>query len=196
MLLIYEAFLTLPHLLMTENPKEINDSLIVIGHKSKIQPIYRTELRESAPDIAKEAAEALSKYQLNLIDPALEKGLEVIDSKEAVSIANQHRKREKINLGLNIEGQRLNESENLRHTNNPQENIIAFNDRTQDEVDTMVSLIREGLATALKNGIHIKTPQIQEQGKRAAIEANNILNDQKPPEIVKEPQQQDLAMTR
>jgi hypothetical protein len=60
----------------------------------------------------------------------------------------------------------------------------------------MVSLIREGLAAALKDGKHIKTPEIQEQGKRAAINANNIINDQIPPEIVKEPQQQDRAMTR
>jgi putative DNA primase/helicase len=68
--------------------------------------------------------------------------------------------------------------------------------RSQDEVDTMVHLIRDGLATALKNGKHIKIPEIQEQGKRAAVDANNVLNDQKPPAIVKEPQQQDMAMTR
>jgi hypothetical protein len=66
--------------------------------------------------------------------------------------------------------------------------------RSQDEVDTMVSLIREGLAAALEKGKHIKTPKIQEQGKNAALDS--IINDHKPPEIVKEPQQQDMAMTR
>jgi hypothetical protein len=68
--------------------------------------------------------------------------------------------------------------------------------RSQDEVDTMVYLIREGLAAALEKGKHIKTPEIQEQGKHAASDANSIINDHKPPEIVKEPQQQDRAMTR
>ena len=68
--------------------------------------------------------------------------------------------------------------------------------RSQDEVDTMVYLIREGLAAALEKGKHIKTPEIQEQGKHAAIDANSIINDHKPPEIVKEPQQQDMVMTR
>ena len=68
--------------------------------------------------------------------------------------------------------------------------------RSQDEVDTMVYLIREGLAAALEKGKHIKTPEIQEQGKHAAIDANSIINDHKPPEMVKEPQQQDMAMTR
>lgn len=68
--------------------------------------------------------------------------------------------------------------------------------RSQDEVDTMVKLIREGLAAALEKGQHIKTPEIREQGKHAAIDANSIINDHKPPEIVKEPQQQDMAMTR
>jgi hypothetical protein len=68
--------------------------------------------------------------------------------------------------------------------------------RSQDEVDTMVNLIREGLAAALEKGKHIKTLEIQEQGKHAAIDANSIINDHKPPEMVKEPQQQDMAMTR
>jgi hypothetical protein len=68
--------------------------------------------------------------------------------------------------------------------------------RSQDEVDTMVSLIREGLAAALEKGKHIKTPEIQEQGKHAAVDANSIINDHKPPQMVKEPQQQDMAMIR
>ena len=68
--------------------------------------------------------------------------------------------------------------------------------RSQDEADTMVYLIREGLAAALKSGKHIKTPEIQEQGKHAAVEANNIINDHKLPEIVKEPLQQDRVFTR
>ena len=68
--------------------------------------------------------------------------------------------------------------------------------RSQDEVDTMVNLIREGLAAALEKGKHIKTPEILEQGKHAAIDANSIINDHKPPEIVKEPQQQEMVMTR
>ena len=68
--------------------------------------------------------------------------------------------------------------------------------RSQDEVDTMVYLIREGLAAALEKGQHIKTPEIREQGKHAAIDANSIINDHKPPEIVKERQQQDRVMTR
>jgi hypothetical protein len=68
--------------------------------------------------------------------------------------------------------------------------------RSQDEVDTMVYLIREGLAAALEKGKHIKTPEILEQGKHAASDANSIINDHKPPEIVKEPQQQDMAMPR
>jgi hypothetical protein len=64
--------------------------------------------------------------------------------------------------------------------------------RSQDEVDTLVALIREGLAAALKNGKHIKTPELREQGKPSAIDASY----QKPPEIVKEPPQQDWAITR
>jgi hypothetical protein len=68
--------------------------------------------------------------------------------------------------------------------------------RSQDEVDTMVNLIREGLAAALEKGKHIKTPEILEQGKHAAIDANSIINDHKPPEIVKEHQQQEMVMTR
>jgi len=58
----------------------------------------------------------------------------------------------------------------------------------------MVYLIREGLAAALKQGKTIKTPQIQEQGQRAAVDANSILNDHQPPEWSKQPQ--DRAMTR
>jgi hypothetical protein len=65
--------------------------------------------------------------------------------------------------------------------------------RSQDEVDTMVYLIREGLAAALEKGKHIKTPEIQEQGRQAAVDANSIINDHK---IVKEPQQQERVMTR
>ena len=68
--------------------------------------------------------------------------------------------------------------------------------RSQDEVDTMVNLIREGLASALEKGKHIKTPEILEQGRHAAVDANSIINDHKPPEIVKEPQQQEMVMTR
>ena len=68
--------------------------------------------------------------------------------------------------------------------------------RSQDEVDTMVYLIREGLAAALEKGKHINIPEIQEQGKHAAVNANSIINDHKPPEIVKEPQQQERVMTR
>ncbi len=68
--------------------------------------------------------------------------------------------------------------------------------RSQDEVDTMVYLIREGLAAAIEKGKHIKTPEILEQGKHATIDANSIINDHKPPEIVKKPQQQDRVMTR
>ena len=60
----------------------------------------------------------------------------------------------------------------------------------------MVNLIREGLASALEKGKHIKTPEILEQGRHAAVDANSIINDHKPPEIVKEPQQQEMAMTR
>lgn len=66
--------------------------------------------------------------------------------------------------------------------------------KSQDEVDTMVYLIREGLAAALEQGKTIKTPEIQEQGQRAAVDANSILNDHKPPELIKEPH--DLAMAR
>jgi len=66
--------------------------------------------------------------------------------------------------------------------------------KSQDEVDTMVYLIREGLAAALKQGKTIKTPQIQEQGQRAAVDANSILNDHQPPEWSKQPH--DRAMTR
>jgi len=68
--------------------------------------------------------------------------------------------------------------------------------RSQDEVDTMVYLIREGLAAALEKGKRIKTQEIIEQGKHAASDANSIINDHKPPEIVKERQQQDRVMTR
>jgi hypothetical protein len=68
--------------------------------------------------------------------------------------------------------------------------------RSQDEVDTMVNLIREGLAAALEKGQHIKTPEIQEQGRHAAVDANSIINDHKPPEMAKERQQQDRVMTR
>ena len=60
----------------------------------------------------------------------------------------------------------------------------------------MVYLIRDGLATALKKGKHIKTPEKQEQGKNAAVKANNIINDHKPPDIVKEPHQRDRVITR
>jgi hypothetical protein len=68
--------------------------------------------------------------------------------------------------------------------------------KSQDEVDIMVKLIREGLAAALEKGKHIKTPEIQEQGKQAAVDANSIMNDHKPPEMVKDPQHQELIMTR
>lgn len=68
--------------------------------------------------------------------------------------------------------------------------------RSQAEVDTMVYLIREGLAAALEKGKPIKAPEIREQGQRAAIDANSILNDPKPPEIVKQLPQQDRAITR
>ncbi len=66
--------------------------------------------------------------------------------------------------------------------------------KSQDEVDTMVYLIREGLAAALEKGKHIKTPDIQEQGQRAAVDANSIVNDHKSPELIKE--SHDMAMTR
>lgn len=65
--------------------------------------------------------------------------------------------------------------------------------KSQDEVDTMVYLIREGLAAALEKGKHIKTLEIQKQGQRAAVDANSIINDHKPPEIIKEPQNQEQA---
>jgi hypothetical protein len=59
--------------------------------------------------------------------------------------------------------------------------------KSQDEVDTMVYLIREGLAAALEKGKHIKPVEIREQAQRAAVDANSIINDHKPPEITKEP---------
>ena len=59
--------------------------------------------------------------------------------------------------------------------------------RSQDEVDTMVNLIREGLASALEKSKHVNIPQIRENGRRAAMAANSIINDQ--PEKIKDPQE-------
>jgi len=66
--------------------------------------------------------------------------------------------------------------------------------KSQDEVDTVVYLIREGLAAALENGKHIKTPEIQAQGQHAAVDANSIVNDHQPPEMSKETHEK--VMTR
>ncbi|MCQ8118496.1 LPD7 domain-containing protein [Methylomonas rosea] len=68
--------------------------------------------------------------------------------------------------------------------------------KSEDEKATLVYLIKEGIASALENGKKISPPEISEQGKQATIDANSVLNDRKPPVIVKEPPKQDQAQVR
>jgi hypothetical protein len=68
--------------------------------------------------------------------------------------------------------------------------------RSQEEVDTMVRHINNGLAEALVKGKKINAPEIQEQGKRAALIANNVTNDHLPPEMIKDPKHQVADITR
>jgi hypothetical protein len=68
--------------------------------------------------------------------------------------------------------------------------------RSQEEVDAMVKHINAGLADALVNGKTIKTPEIQEHAKNAAITVNNVTNDHKPPELIKDPQAQEMGISR
>jgi len=65
--------------------------------------------------------------------------------------------------------------------------------KSEDEKETLIYLIREGLAAALENGKKISAPEIREQGRHAAIAANNVLNDQKTPEVTKPPIQQEMV---
>jgi hypothetical protein len=68
--------------------------------------------------------------------------------------------------------------------------------RSQEEVDAMVKHINTGLADALVKGKTIKTPEIQEHAKNAAITVNNVTNDHKPPELIKDPQTQEMGISR
>ena len=68
--------------------------------------------------------------------------------------------------------------------------------RSQEEVDAMVKHINAGLANALLKGKNIKTPEIQEHAKNAAITVNNVTNDHKPPELIKDPQAQEIGIAR
>uniref|UniRef100_UPI00402B6DDD LPD7 domain-containing protein n=1 Tax=Methylomonas sp. SPW-1 TaxID=3438877 RepID=UPI00402B6DDD len=68
--------------------------------------------------------------------------------------------------------------------------------KSEDEKATLVYLIREGLASALEKGKKITAPEIKEQGQQAAIEANNVFNDRKPPVMTKEPPTQDMSLSR
>lgn len=68
--------------------------------------------------------------------------------------------------------------------------------RSQEEVDTMVKHINAGLADALLKGKTIKTPEIQEHAKNAAFTVNNVTNDHKPPELIKDPQTQEMGIAR
>lgn len=65
--------------------------------------------------------------------------------------------------------------------------------KSEDEKEALVFLIREGLASALAKGKTISAPEIREQGRQAAIDANNVLNDQKPLVVTKEPIQQEMV---
>ena len=71
---------------LIENPLEANEALIVIGHKAKIQPIYRTELQESNPDVSKKAEDALHKYELKLIEDEREATIGQVDKSKAIKI--------------------------------------------------------------------------------------------------------------
>lgn len=68
--------------------------------------------------------------------------------------------------------------------------------RSQEEVDAMVKHINAGLADALLKGLTIKTPEIQDHAKNAAITVNNVTNDHKPPELIKDPQVQEMGISR
>lgn len=68
--------------------------------------------------------------------------------------------------------------------------------RSQEEVDAMVKHINAGLADALLKGKTIKPPEIQEHAKNAAITVNNVTNDHKPPELIKDPQAQEMGISR
>lgn len=65
--------------------------------------------------------------------------------------------------------------------------------KSEDEKEALVYLIREGLASALEKGKKITAPDVREQGRQATIDANNVLNDQKPPVVTKEPVQQEMV---
>lgn len=65
--------------------------------------------------------------------------------------------------------------------------------KSEDEKEALVFLIREGLASALEKGKTISAPEVREQGRQATIDANNALNDQKPPVVTKEPVQQEMV---
>lgn len=65
--------------------------------------------------------------------------------------------------------------------------------KSEDEKEALVFLIREGLASALEKGKKINAPEVREQGRQATIDANNVLNDKKPPVATKEPMQQEMA---
>jgi hypothetical protein len=65
--------------------------------------------------------------------------------------------------------------------------------KTEDEKEALVYIIREGLASALEKGKKISAPEVREQGRQATIDANNVLNDQKPPVVTKEPVQQEMV---
>lgn len=65
--------------------------------------------------------------------------------------------------------------------------------KSEDEKEALVFLIREGLASALEKGKTISAPEVREQGRQATIDANNALNDQKPPVVTKEPIQQEMV---
>ena len=65
--------------------------------------------------------------------------------------------------------------------------------KTEDEKEALVYIIREGLASALEKGKKISAPEVREQGRQATIDANNVLNDQNPPAVTKEPVQQEIV---
>lgn len=66
--------------------------------------------------------------------------------------------------------------------------------KSEDEKNTLVHLIRAGLASALEKGKKITVPEIKDQAQQATIDANNILNDQKP--HVKTHQPPEMSMSR
>jgi len=79
---------------LIENPLEANEALIVIGHKAKIQPIYRTELQESNPDVSKKAEDALHKYELKLIEDEREATIGQVDKSKGNTISQNSRARQ------------------------------------------------------------------------------------------------------